>query len=317
MLGQKLELPSIYTDAIAFHHDSDSLHKFCESDALADGVFLAGLMPHGPAWWHGEDIRQGKELFEKRLPNSVGGWDVFLMEIQKELDELFSYFQNGQVCDLKLKEMVIEATEEMADTTTLLVGRVNQMMVTVADHGKLVHEVLCEKEALEDRVVRDPLTGLLNRDGFTAKASEVLARAERYRAPVTVVFIDLDGFKSVNDTHGHPFGDFVLREAAARMSSVLGSSVVLGRLGGDEFAAVFADLSREQVQAKLADLLTASRQTPYVKGKVSVAVTWSVGAVWLSSASPDLNIEVLLKAADESMYSSKRRKADGVSFRVL
>ena len=117
LLGQKLDLPETYIDAIAFHHDSDSLHKFCESEAFADAVYVAGLMPHGRACWHVEDIRRGQELFEKRLPNFVGGWDAFLSEVQKEFDELFSYFQNGQVCNLKLKEMVSEATKKIADTT--------------------------------------------------------------------------------------------------------------------------------------------------------------------------------------------------------
>jgi len=310
LLAQRLELPEFYIDAIAFHHDLETLSKYSERDVLAEGIYLAGLMPHARTIWHPDDIRHGRELFEDKLQRFSGGWDLFLAEVQAELDELFSYFQDGRVPDMQLREMMIAATRENADNIASLVGQVNLMMTNSALQGQLVHEVLRQKEAAEEKGLRDPLTRLLNREGFQVRGSELLERAKRYNGPLAVAFTDLDRFKSLNDTYGHPFGDYVLTEVAARMQAVFGDRAVLCRYGGDEFVAVLGDLSREEAQTRLRTFSQASHEAPFRKGKVSAPVTWSVGAVWTGSASAALSLDQLVKAADETMYQAKQQGGD-------
>lgn len=317
LLAQKLELPEFYIDAIAFHHDREALTKYTKSDVLADGIYLAGLMPHARTVWHPDEIRRGRELFEDKLQKFSGGWEPYLAEVQTELDELFSYFQDGRAPDMQLKEMMIVATRELADSTTSLVGQVNQMMMNSAMQGKLVHEVLRQKETAEEKSLRDPLTRLLNREGFRTKGTELLERAKRYNGPVAVIFLDLDRFKPLNDTHGHAFGDYILTEAAARMQTALGEKAVVCRHGGDEFAAILGDLSRQEAETRLAALAMACREAPFRKGQVSATVTCSVGMVWTHAASPALTLDQLVKAADEAMYEAKRAGRNKVVFRAV
>jgi len=317
LLAQKLELPEFYIDAIAFHHDREALSKYSESDVLAEGIYLAGLMPHAKTVWHPDDIQHGQELFEGKLQKFSGGWEPFLAEVQTELDELFSYFQDGREPEMRLEKMMVVATRELADNTTSLVGQVSQMMMNSAVQGKLVHEVLCQKETAEEKSRRDPLTRLLNREGLQAKGSELLDRAKRYHGPLAVVFLDLDHFKSLNDTHGHPFGDYVLTEAAARMEAVLGDKAAVCRYGGDEFVAVLGDLSRQEAETRLAALSKACSKTPFKKGKVVAPVTCSVGMVWTKAASPALTIDQLVKAADQAMYEAKQRGRNNAVFRAV
>jgi diguanylate cyclase (GGDEF)-like protein len=307
LLAQKLELPDFYTDAIAFHHDVETLSKYSENEVLAEGIYLAGLMPHARTTWHADDIQHGRELFDDRLQRFSGGWEPFLAEVQTELDELFAYFQDGRTPDMQLKELMVLATKEVADNTTSLVGQVHQMMTNTAVQGQIMHEMLREKETLEEKSLRDPLTKLLNREGLQAKGSEPLERAKRYKGPLAVAFVDIDHFKSLNDAYGHPFGDYVLSEVASRMRTALGDRAVLSRPGGDEFVAILGDLSREEAEARLNAIRKAPNKAPFKKGKVSAPVTWSVGMVWTKSVAPATTIEDLVHIADEAMYKAKQQ----------
>ncbi|MEU9127887.1 GGDEF domain-containing protein [Kitasatospora sp. NPDC048540] len=139
---------------------------------------------------------------------------------------------------------------------------------------------------------RDPLTGLLTRDGFTARA-ERLIRSHPDR--VTVLLIDLDDFKTVNDTHGHAAGDTVLSATARRITDWCGTHGLAARLGGDEFAAVVLD-SADRLPA-----LYAALHEPVPHGVLLLDVGASVGA----SHPAALLLTEALSAADRAMYAQK------------
>ncbi|MEU2628346.1 GGDEF domain-containing protein [Kitasatospora sp. NPDC007106] len=139
---------------------------------------------------------------------------------------------------------------------------------------------------------RDPLTGLLTRDGFTARA-ERLIRTHPARA--TVLLVDLDDFKKVNDTHGHAAGDAVLTATAERLTAWCGSSGIAARLGGDEFAAVALDSADRIPQ------LHAALRRPVDLGGLVLDVSASVGA----SRPAALLLTEALSAADRDMYAHK------------
>lgn len=156
-----------------------------------------------------------------------------------------------------------------------------------------------------ERARRDPLTGLLTRTGWTSRAERII----RDRHAV-VVLLDLDDFKTVNDTHGHHAGDAVLVAIAARLSAWCGSDGVAGRLGGAEFVAAIRVPShldsREQGMASRIQLREALQQpVPGVDSSISV----SVGFVRTTQVA-DADLSRLLQLADAAMY---RAKAHGVS----
>ncbi|AXV09796.1 diguanylate cyclase/phosphodiesterase (GGDEF & EAL domains) with PAS/PAC sensor(s) (plasmid) [Euzebya pacifica] len=156
--------------------------------------------------------------------------------------------------------------------------------------------------AAEDRAHHDPLTGLANRDRFTADAEQVLARGIRHGLRPTVVVLDLDGFKPINDTLGHATGDIVLQRVAEQLQARAPHGATVARLGGDEFAVLLPDTTtdaRPQVQ-HFADAFPVQ----LIVNDVTVEVEASMGYAQVTTE--DEGVGALLRAADAAMYASKR-----------
>jgi diguanylate cyclase (GGDEF)-like protein/PAS domain S-box-containing protein len=156
---------------------------------------------------------------------------------------------------------------------------------------------------LTERAVRDPLTGLANRGLLEERLRAVLARDARTGDTTGVLFLDLDGFKAVNDQHGHLVGDTVLRTVAARLVAGVRPSDTVARMGGDEFVVLVEDATEEGVAA-LVDRLRDAVAAPIVTGDLDLKVGVSVG-VALSSGGV-LEPATLLGRADRGMYDDKR-----------
>jgi diguanylate cyclase (GGDEF)-like protein len=148
----------------------------------------------------------------------------------------------------------------------------------------------------------DPLTGLANRTLFTEFVNQQAALCSRTHRNFAVLYLDLDGFKSINDQHGHPAGDELLRSVAGRLKAAIRESDIAARLGGDEFAGVLFDTGMDgasTVAAKLVSNLAGSHQI----GSLTLEVSVSIGvAVYPDSAS---STEKLLHCADEALYKAK------------
>ena len=151
----------------------------------------------------------------------------------------------------------------------------------------------------------DPLTGLLNRRAFERALEQHLARVRRYGVQGALLMIDLDGFKAVNDRHGHGIGDQVLAGAAERLRARLRTSDLLTRLGGDEFAALLPAADRAEAEHVAGVTVEVVRGLSPESGP---PVTASVGAVVL--AEPELGAHVVQREADRAMYEAKRAGRD-------
>ena len=156
---------------------------------------------------------------------------------------------------------------------------------------------------LTERAVRDPLTGLANRALLEERLRTALARDARSGQTTGVLFLDLDGFKDVNDRHGHAVGDEVLRVVAERLVGVVRPSDTVARLGGDEFVVLVEDATGEAL-GRLAERLQAAIALPVPVGGLHLRVGASVGSA-LSHAGED-DPQGLLSAADARMYLAKR-----------
>jgi diguanylate cyclase (GGDEF)-like protein len=158
---------------------------------------------------------------------------------------------------------------------------------------------------LEYRALHDPLTGLPNRRLVLDRAEQVLARARRMDVPVTALFLDIDGFKQINDRFGHKAGDDVLRQVGDRLAGVLRESDTVGRLGGDEFVLVLDCTGPDAAHPDLvADRILAALRKPLalpMTGSSPVTISASIG---IASAVAD-TAEDLLQHADIAMYQAK------------
>lgn len=157
--------------------------------------------------------------------------------------------------------------------------------------------------ALEQQVRRDPLTGLANRLLFDERLALALARAGRNRTCVGLLYIDLDHFKAINDTHGHATGDQALREFARRINGCIRSVDLAVRLGGDEFAVLIEDIATPQSLQFVAEKLVAAMREPMVLGGLTLQASASIGIGM--NAAGDSDAEALVQLADGALYQAK------------
>jgi diguanylate cyclase (GGDEF)-like protein/PAS domain S-box-containing protein len=175
-----------------------------------------------------------------------------------------------------------------------------EMLGTVVGYRDVTDARRAERE-LRERSLHDQLTGLPNR----RQLHEVLASLadEMRRGSVGVCFVDLDGFKLVNDTLGHRAGDGVLREAAGRLRGCLDPMALLARLGGDEFVALVALDDSETPLLDAAEAMRRALDEPFQVGDTTVTVTASIGVAVI--ALDDLDEDELLRQADLALYAAK------------
>lgn len=174
----------------------------------------------------------------------------------------------------------------------LLAGFIADALTNASSHGRLGH-----------RALHDELTGLPNRALLMDRLDHALHRARRDGTELSVFFVDLDGFKAVNDTLGHAAGDDVLRAVAAKLSATLRSGETLARFGGDEFVLVCED-TNEAVHAVERRVCTAVAEVDAAMGRLGIGA--SVGLV--RSKGPGQGADELLAAADAEMYRAKQRR---------
>ncbi|MEO5343381.1 MAG: diguanylate cyclase [Gammaproteobacteria bacterium SHHR-1] len=149
----------------------------------------------------------------------------------------------------------------------------------------------------------DSLTEPPNRQFFMESLSQCLARAHRNGDVLAILWIDLDGFKAVNDTLGHSAGDILLQEVARRMKGRMRASDTLARMGGDEFAVILYDLAEREMANGVANDLVNLLSQPYLIGNTNCAISASIGISFYPDHARDG--EALLRHADMAMYQAK------------
>jgi diguanylate cyclase (GGDEF)-like protein len=150
----------------------------------------------------------------------------------------------------------------------------------------------------------DTLTGLPNRGHMRAMLDEALANAASRREGCALFLVDLDRFKQVNDTLGHPIGDLLLKEVALRLSAAIGEEGQVGRLGGDEFEALLPGIDEEGRLAALAERVIGKVSAPYVVRGHPISIGASVG---IAISRPDRTLsDALIKEADLALYAAKK-----------
>ncbi len=160
----------------------------------------------------------------------------------------------------------------------------------------------------------DDLTGLLLRKGFLAQAGTVVEEARAQQIPVTLAVIDVDHFKSVNDTFGHLQGDDVLRSVAGVLRDTVRRQDLIGRYAGDEFVLLFPGTSQEEARAlasRLCEAVATNRLAIRERREGTIAVTLSIGIATVDEQAADL--EALFAAADRALYVAKRRGRNQVA----
>ncbi|WP_404355502.1 GGDEF domain-containing protein [Methylotuvimicrobium sp. KM1] len=155
----------------------------------------------------------------------------------------------------------------------------------------------------------DELTGLLNRTGMVRDLKRELAQTKRSGKPLSLAMMDADHFKTVNDNHGHSFGDIVLAELADRFEASLRPRDRIYRYGGEEFLIALPDTGLHQAEKVMDRLRIRISEQPIREDKISVTQTVSIG---LTEVNSDEDIETAIERADEALYQAKQSGRDRV-----
>jgi diguanylate cyclase (GGDEF)-like protein len=186
----------------------------------------------------------------------------------------------------------------------LPVVRDDEVGAMVKSFNDLVEQQRLAQERMAYLAHHDPLTALPNRLAFHASMAQSLALAERQKGSLAVLFLDLDGFKRVNDTHGHETGDALLLQVAQRLRECVRASDVVGRMGGDEFVILLTDNPNLESASTIARKVIAHLTETYSLGPLLLSIGASVGiAVYPKDAT---SLDGLLAQADDAMYVAKR-----------
>jgi diguanylate cyclase (GGDEF)-like protein len=233
------------------------------------------------AGWPGPSARTGA------AQEMLGPMQVDVLECVTALDQLQATLKHEIERSRQLEREVVFAQTALADARAELIG-------TQAGERRARH-----------LAQHDSLTSLPNRAYFRERLVDALGDAERH--PLAVVYLDLDGFKLINDGHGHDAGDELLQIVAVRMARAVRAGDMVSRIGGDEFACLLVGLPPGKLQlTRLACKLFDAVSTPFKIGKLKLSVRPSIG---ISIFPADgLTVDALLKNADTAMYRAKQRQ---------
>ena len=208
--------------------------------------------------------------------------------------------------------LVEDAIDDRADTDIIELGvqevlslkeLTSNYLAKAVQHAVERHHM---RQQIREVSLADALTGLYNRRGFLKRAEQALAVAKRRNMNVTVVFIDVDYMKWVNDSLGHQEGDILLVEAANILRLVFRSTDVIGRLGGDEFAVLMVR-QQEKSGERATERLQAALNKYNSKRNLSYPLSLSIGQAECQKGEA-VNLDKLLAQADENMYKRKKAK---------
>ncbi|MBG1243014.1 CHASE2 domain-containing protein [Nostoc sp. NZL] len=230
---------------------------------------------------------QQPQEHEEEFTNADGQTHQIATKRSLHKDSAGNFFLVGVIRDITQRKLMEE-----------------QLKRTAAELFRSNNELKLKEDHLRYLAYHDPLTGLSNRKFFAEQLYESLNWAQHNNLLLGLLFIDLDGFKQVNDTLGHETGDRLLMTIAGRLSNSLRASDTVSRLGGDEFTVILRAIPNVQIAAKVAEKILSSITKPIVLDGYAIRVSASIGI----SVYPynSLDSETLMKQADAAMYRAKR-----------
>lgn len=212
---------------------------------------------------------------------------------KNELSELAQTFELMRVRLRDAVESRDQSLQEIEELNTSLEDRVRERTNALQDlNAQITHQAM-----------HDPLTGLPNRVLVIERLNQAIDYARRNKTPLAVFILDLNNFKEVNDTLGHPEGDLILQQVATRIPCALRASDTVGRLGGDEFAVVLPDID-EQHAIDVGEKIIHAMQPAFDLSEQTVNINASIGVALYPEHGEDQS--TLIKHADVAMYASKR-----------
>ncbi|MET0050959.1 MAG: EAL domain-containing protein, partial [Candidatus Thiodiazotropha sp.] len=182
----------------------------------------------------------------------------------------------------------------------------------ITDYLGVLEQLKLNESRLEHMAHHDPLTGLPNRLLFVDRLEQAIIKAKRTHNLIALMFIDLDRFKEINDSFGHPTGDKLLMKVASRLKGEIREGDTIARLGGDEFTVILDELEHPETASKIAEKLLESLEEPIVSQEQNFFLSASIGISIYPQDGKDAN--TLIRNADSAMYKAKDQGRNAYSY---
>lgn len=244
-------------------------------------------------------------LLDYLLPDMDGGDVLHALTHHKERHSAVIVI-TGIYDDAKFEQSCIESgAQDVVIKTDLSFKHLSRAIHHARTRHLLERELYESQQRLKVLAENDNLTGLSNRYYFDKSLRSALSRAERHRTKLALIFIDLDDFKTINDSYGHDIGDEMLKSIAKILQSMMRAGDDVCRLGGDEFAILVHQFEDKQDLINLVDRILERLRIPQRIGNHDLSISASIGIALFPESASDAGD--LLKAADLAMYSSKKK----------
>jgi diguanylate cyclase (GGDEF)-like protein len=296
---------------IRYHHDAESapleLRPLCRvihaSDRLSAVYYGSGSV---------RNVRRSKELLSYAFDLSEKRALDLIDAVAQRSDEILSQFNIESKKTQSYSEILQKANEELSRLNFSCETLIVEFKESKARAELLATELKAANAKLRNAAFRDDLTALYNHRFFHESLTGEIESAERYRHPVSVILLDVDNFKTINDTYGHQSGDSVLRAIGQYLLRTSRASDIAARYGGDEFVVLLRDTTLDGARIRANTICSEIAATPIEMDGVSVGITVSVGVAGYHQRAPVSKNE-LVNLADKAMYQSKHDGRNRVS----
>lgn len=292
-------MPASMCAAVESSHSADKIRAGADHADVARCVALGGELAGALL---SKNMREEVPRFSRRAAQIAGLRADQVGKLVERVNQLMP--DMAQMFDTKLlsPDEALQLTEQAQD---LLAARSVQSLHEIENLRTTNTELEARSSEFEDASRRDPLTGIFNRRHVDERLREEFAAAITGGWDLAVIFVDLDHFKSINDTYGHPTGDTVLQGTANLLNHVVRSGDIVGRYGGEEFVIVLPGGSRTSALGLGERLVAALRGHKHDANGKPLTVTASIGLAVHSGAMPFSDATDLVNAADKAMYTAK------------
>nr|WP_297350390.1 diguanylate cyclase [uncultured Caldimonas sp.] len=286
--------------------DDEPISRLRLTHALEQWGYEVTAAASGEAAW--QEVEQAESPLLLVLDWMMPGMDGVELCRQLRADDGKRFHYVIVLTSRSSTEDIVTALEAGADDFVVKPYHPDEMKVRV----RAGMRILQLQQELQVKASHDVGTGLFNRRMTLELLDREVTRLSRGGFPFSVVMLDIDHFKAVNDTHGHAVGDDVLRQTAERMSTALRGGDVLGRHGGEEFLIILPHCEQADALDAVQRVMAAVRATPMVVGALSIPVTLSAGLATARPTGAMLSGDALMRAADDALYRAKRAGRDRV-----
>ena len=288
-----------------YHHEPEKAPKECCQ--TAEILSIANLLS---TIYNETETSEDVLLLQSRMEEMFG---MDRMQTNRLLDEVarksIAILEIFELDPGKMKpysQMLQEANDEL--------GRLNfsyeQLVMALKESKdkaeKFANELRAANERLEDLAFRDGLTNLYNHRYFQEILKKEIARAQRYNSELSLILFDIDSFKAVNDTYGHPTGDKVLTNLSKQIETIVRPSDIIARYGGEEFAIILPGTTASGLKAFAERLRQSVIDLTTVANKKDVKITISSGCVHFRPGGKKVTKQELIDTADRALYISKK-----------